>query len=56
MIIEIESVPLGQSAFEQAVEQLLAYARIRDVSNWVTNSIFSGERPIATNVVGGTDR
>ena len=24
--------------------------------NWVTNSIFSGERPIATNVVGGTDR
>ena len=25
-------------------------------SNWVTNSIFSGERPIATNVVGGTDR
>jgi len=26
------------------------------VCNWVTNSIFSGERPIATNVVGGTDR
>jgi dipeptidyl aminopeptidase/acylaminoacyl peptidase len=29
---------------------------VRKLRNWVTNSIFSGERPIATNVVGGTDR